>query len=482
MNQIKILTITISGILISSCNKVADMPIGSNKIEITSTKMDTVKGTWAVITSSAKIGEQGMIFDHGFCWGTTPLPDLSGLHTSLGALQNNNQFSLKLTGLLPSTKYYSRAYLKNNYSLIFGTQREFNTDTLTSPQIITNDVTDITSTAVICGGNVIDDGNGTVLMRGVCWNTITNPTLINCMNRSKDGKGVGTFTSQITGLQKGTIYYISSYATNEIDTSYGEMKTFSTLIADYPTVTTISVSSIYDNSAVCGGIVVSNGGANITEQGICWSKNQNPTINDFHTSDENGWSSFECKITNLEPSTQYYVRSYATNITGTGYGNEVNFTTLEAQPYHIGDSYGGGIIFFIDDTRLHGLIAAPNDQSAGAPWGCINTTIGSTSTEIGSGQSNTTLIVNGCGTSNIAARICNNLVLNGYSDWFLPSEKELNHMYLQKAIIGGFSDTYYWCSSEVNAEAASIKYFGYSSPYNADYKDQTNYVRAIRAF
>ena len=482
MNQLKIFTIAALGFLIISCNKVIDVPVGSNKIEITGTTIDTVKGTWAVITSLANRGEQGIINDHGFCWGTNPLPDLSGLHTSLGALQNNNRFSMKLTGLLPSTKYYSRAYVKNNYSLIYGTQREFNTFALTSPQVITNDVTDITSTSVQCGGNVTNDGNGTVLMRGVCWNKKANPTLYDCIGRTMDGTGVGNFTSQITGLKKGTIYYMTSYVTNEKDTAYGEMKTFTTLIADYPTVTTSSVSSIYDNSAVCGGIVVSNGGANITEQGICWSKNQNPTTNDSHISDESGMSSFECKITNLDPNTQYYVRSYATNITGTGYGNEVIFTTIAAQPYHIGDNYGGGIIFYIDDTRLHGLIAAPNDQSAGAPWGCINTTIGSTSTDIGAGQANTTRIVNGCSSPNIAARICNNLDLNGHTDWFLPSEEELDQMYIQRTTIGGFSDGYYWCSSEVNAEAASIKYFGYSSPYNADYKDHTNYVRAIRAF
>jgi len=482
MNQIKILTISALGFLIISCNKVAEVPLGSNKIEITGTTIDTVKGTWAVITSLANRGDQGIIIDHGFCWGTNPLPNLYGLHTSRGSLQNSNRFSMKLTGLLPSTKYYSRAYVKNNYSMIYGTQSEFNTFALTSPQVITNDVTDITSTSVQCGGNVTSDGNGTVLMRGVCWNKKAIPTLYDCIDRTMDGTGVGSFKSQVTGLTKGTIYYMTSYVMNEKDTAYGDMKTFTTLPAEYPSVTTSSVSSIYDNSAVCGGIVVSNGGAKITEQGICWSKNQNPTKNDFHSSDEIGLSSFECNMTNLEPVTQYYVRSYAINIAGTGYGNEVTFTTLEVQPYHIGDSYGGGVIFYIDDTRLHGLIAAPNDQSTGAQWGCINTTIGSTLTEIGTGQSNTTLIVNGCSSSNIAARICNNLVLNGFSDWFLPSEGELTQMYLQRTTIGGFSDGYYWCSSEVNAEVASIKYFGYSSPYNADYKDHTNYVRAIRAF
>lgn len=482
MNLIRILIITTLMSSIISCNKFTDVPKGSSKIEIMNTAVDTVQGTWAIMTSTASISEQGNVTDHGFCWGTIPLPDLSGVHASLGALTNNNRFSLTLTGLQPTTKYYSRAYVMNNYSLVFGIQSEFITLPLTSPQVSTKNIINITSKSAQCGGNVTSDGGGTILARGVCWNTQVNPTLINCINRTLDGNIIGDFSSQITELTKETFYYLSSYVVNEKDTTYGEVKTFKTLIAEYPTTTTSSVSSIYDNSAVCGGVVLTDGGAEIISRGICWSKNQSPTTSDFYIIDQSGLDNFECQMTKLDPNTIYYVRSFATNIIGTGYGNEISFTTIAAQPYHIGDSFGGGIIFYIDETRLHGLIAAPNDQSSGAQWGCINTAVGSTSTEIGTGQSNTTLIVNRCGTSNIAARICNNLALNGYSDWFLPSKDELNQMYLQRTTIGGFSPGYYWCSSEINAEVASIHYFGYSSPYNADNKDHTNFVRAIRAF
>lgn len=75
----------------------------------------------------------------------------------------------------------------------------------------------------------------------------------------------------------------------------------------------------------------------------------------------------------------------------------------------------------IDSTQQQGLIAAPFDQSVGAEWGCSYTIIGGTSTNIGTGQANTTVIDNNCSQANIAARFCHNLVLNGYNDWFLPS-------------------------------------------------------------
>jgi len=480
MNQIKILTISALGFLIISCNKVAEVPLGSNKIEITGTSVDTVKGTWAVITSLAKRGDQGIIIDHGFCWGTNPLPDLSGLHTSLGSLQNSKQFSMKLTGLLPSTKYCTRAYVKNNYTLIYGTQSEFSTFALTSPQVITNDVTDITSTSVQCGGNVTSDGNGTVLMRGVCWKKTANPKLYDCIDRTMNGTSVGSFTSQVTGLTKGTIYYMTSYVMNEKDTGYGEVKTFTTPTVDRPTVITLAVIPI-DSSAQGGGNVTTDGGSPVTTRGVCWSLNSNPTINNIHSSDGSGTGTFASNIINLVPNTLYYVRSYATNSAGTSYGNEVVFTTLPPQKYHIGQSFGGGIIFYIDTTGQHGLIAAISDQSTATQWGCIYTEIGVTLTVIGSGEANTTSIINGCGSSDIAARICYNLVLNGYNDWFLPSKDELELLYNLKEVIGGFTSNFYLSSSEASASLAWGKHFG-NGYMNIDYKDVNNYVRAIRKF
>jgi hypothetical protein len=149
--------------------------------------------------------------------------------------------------------------------------------------------------------------------------------------------------------------------------------------------------------------------------------------------------------------------------------------------FHVGDSYAGGIIFYLDGTGQHGLISATTDQNTGAQWGCYGTTIGGTSTAFGTGQANTTAIVNGCLTVGIAARICNDLVLNGFSDWFLPSRDELNTMYMQKTVIGGFANAYYWSSSEDDNDLAIFQYF-YNGTQNATNKDYTNHVRAVRAF
>ncbi len=151
-------------------------------------------------------------------------------------------------------------------------------------------------------------------------------------------------------------------------------------------------------------------------------------------------------------------------------------------PFAIGQSYGGGIIFYIDGTGQHGLISATTNQNTGtASWGCSSTYI-NTSTAIGAGQANTTLILNGCITADIAARICNDLVLNGYSDWFLPSKDELNQMYLHKDAIGGFASEHYWSSSEYSANNAWYQSFA-NGDSGAIIKPQPNYhVRAVRTF
>ena len=94
-----------------------------------------------------------------------------------------------------------------------------------------------------------------------------------------------------------------------------------------PTVTTSTVTDITETSATCGGNVTDQGSSAVTVRGVCWSTSSNPSTSDQHTTNGVGTGSFTSNITGLIANTPYYVRAYATNSTGTAYGNQVSFTT-----------------------------------------------------------------------------------------------------------------------------------------------------------
>ena len=103
--------------------------------------------------------------------------------------------------------------------------------------------------------------------------------------------------------------------------------------AEKPTVVTKSVGEVTETTAKVVGLVTADGGAEVTERGVCWSTDGTPTILDFSVKDiEGGLGSYEIAFSNLVPNTQYYIRAYATNEMGTSYGDEKSFTTLEVIP------------------------------------------------------------------------------------------------------------------------------------------------------
>lgn len=200
----------------------------------------------------------------------------------------------------------------------------------TVPTIVTNTVTAITMNSVAAGGNITTDGGSPVTLRGVVWSKLPTPT-IQLATKTLDGPGAGAFDSAVLNLNANTTYYIRAYATNAYGTAYGNEVTFKTLVnpADLPVITTTTVTDITTNSAVTGGNVTSAGASPVTSRGVVWGLNTDPTIliNTGISSNGIGLGAFISNATNLMPDTTYYIKAYATNSHGTGYGAEFSFTT-----------------------------------------------------------------------------------------------------------------------------------------------------------
>ncbi len=196
------------------------------------------------------------------------------------------------------------------------------------PVLSTKEVTKITTNSATSGGNITDDGGTSIIVYGVCWCTTENPTIDD--NKTEDGIGAGSFSSSITDLEPNTTYYVRAYATNSTGIAYGNVISFKTPTqATVPVVSTTEVTEITTNTATSGGNITDVGGTTVTTRGICWSTNENPTINDNITEDGTGTGIFASSITNLKPNTTYFIRAYATNSAGTGYGSPLSFTTKE---------------------------------------------------------------------------------------------------------------------------------------------------------
>jgi len=266
----------------------------------------------------------------GIVWSTSTAPTIA-LSTKTSEGIGTGTFTSTLNSLMAGTTYYVRSYATNSIGTVYGAEINFTTLVGASTLSNTAVASAITGTTASTGGNVISDGGGVITARGVCWSTSTEPTIA-LSTKTIDAGTTGIYTSSMTGLAKGTIYFVRSYATNSAGTSYGTEISFTTLIE--PTLaSTTAASLITATSGSSGGSITADGGASVTSRGIVWSTITAPSILlSTKTTDATGSGTYTSSITGLTPNTNYYIRSYATNSVGTNYGTEISFITLKAAP------------------------------------------------------------------------------------------------------------------------------------------------------
>ena len=349
------------------------------------------------------------------------------------------------------------------------------------PTLTTSALTNITGTTATGGGTITKGDLVMIVERGICWSKDNTPTIEDY--RTIELGGSVTFISNMSYLDPATTYYVRAYVTNKAGTGYGNELSFITL-GQEPTVSTEPATNITATSAKLNGKVNANYiSTTVTfEYGTTTNYGQTVTATPNPVTG-NSTVTISSTITGLTQNVPYHYRIIAVNSLGTVYGLDQVFIANLG----IGSTYGGGIVFYIDNTGQHGLIVAPSDQSSGIQWynGTYVTT-GATGQGSGTGQTNTNAIVAIQGAGAYAARICNDLELNGYNDWFLPSLDEFTPMYLNlyKNGIGGFTYNWtYWTSSEVSNTKSFNFQFGYAGGVAiTEEKNKVYRVRAIRAF
>ena len=260
----------------------------------------------------------------GICWSTQ----------SNVSIQDNKKESetktyiFDITSLQPNTTYYVRAYAENKKGISYSEEESFVTFAL--PQVQTGDITNIQPTMASLSAVLLFDGNDITTSAGFCWSETPNPTIFDHFQVVTSVDNILNYN--LSYLKDETGYYIRSYAKNKIGTTYGEERFFKTLKASLPSITTTNVFDVEYSSAIIEGFINDDGGAEVIERGVCYSTLPNPTIsdNDSYTQQcGQGVGKYACKLHDLQDNTIYYVRTYAINIKGVSYGNEVTFTTKE---------------------------------------------------------------------------------------------------------------------------------------------------------
>lgn len=304
---------------------------------LSTTAASSITGITA--TSGGNITSDGgsSIVMRGVCWKATPGATIADSKTSDGS--GSGTFVSNLTGLLPVTTYYVRAYAINNTVVNYGNEISFTTLPVLPTLAATAAATAITGTTATSGGNVTATGGASITERGICFGLTINPTIADTKVIDQT-PGLGTFVSNLTGLVGNTTYHVRAYATNSAGTAYGTDISFTTLKLA-PTLVTTAASAITGTGATSGGSATFGGGGySYGDRGVAYSTVPNspsPTFVSIGFITTFPTAPWVTNLTGLQSNTTYYIRSYlnkydptavwGTPAWSTDFGNELSFTT-----------------------------------------------------------------------------------------------------------------------------------------------------------
>ena len=209
--------------LTATCRKeeyvIVYSKVSTVRVYNTTSTSVSVEGSIDSLTSAAHD-------EFGFCLDTVENPTVYKQKLLASGAVQLGSFGGTISGLKPSKTYHVRAFIKDNKKYIYGRDLSFSTAAAILPTVTTNSVDNITAYTALCGGNVTAEGDKPVVAKGVCYDTVASPTILK--NRTIDGWGTGSFTSNLANMVANKTYYARAYAISEYGVSYGSQKTFTT--------------------------------------------------------------------------------------------------------------------------------------------------------------------------------------------------------------------------------------------------------------
>jgi hypothetical protein len=278
------------------------------------------------------------------------------------------------------------------------------------PEVKTFNPENVGSISATLGVGIIDDGGNQIIASGIVWSENKNPTLADSVISLGSGKE-DKFIS-FKRFQTNKIYHVRAYATTIIGTNYGLNEDVKT-VTSKPVVVSNAIEKSYGQLHLSGTMTDNGGDTSILKYGICYNTTGNPTNADsVITSNIMFQGMFNTELPSMSRNTTYYYRVFVTTKTGTGYGNIVSYFNPK---YKIGDNAQGGIVFYVDSSGNHGLVAAPTDLLTN----CDTMWINYDSDYDNNGNSYSYYGMLKPNSINLQY-VCDNLVLNGYDDWRFP--------------------------------------------------------------
>lgn len=285
----------------------------------------------AVLTGAVTADHGLAVSEVGFCWSAeSRQPTVEQSQSVKLDGTNAKRFSATAEGLMANTRYYVRAYAKNEKGTGYSATVEFTSDTEQVVSLTQAMVTAFTSSTATISAQMTTTEKTVIQEKGVCYGTAVNPDTNG--SKVKDGStDTKQLTAKLTGLKEGQVYHARAYAVTRDGTFYSGDVQFQTETTYAPTLTGITVYDKTETGVKIRASVATNGGLDITEKGIVYSNSvAEPTLENgtkaVATSEGNDIS---VSLSNLKGGTTYYARAYATNAKGTGYGVVGEFATAQ---------------------------------------------------------------------------------------------------------------------------------------------------------